>query len=368
MEQHVLDLSHALPSKVFGPENKGYIESLNKYFSAQERQIRPACFIRPQNTADVALIVSYLSRVNELHGIGSVKFAICSGGHGCFAGSANISDGITIDLQGLNSIEIDEDSLQVSIGTGASWGEVYRTLDPFALAVPGGRHSQVGVGGLTLGGKIILLRLAAELGQVDGIVDSSYRRLKKSGGLSHFSGHVGLVCDNVLEYEVVLASGSTVHIRENDPEHSDLFRALRGGSNNFGVITCFVFRAFRQGRLCGGNLMHPIDTRYQQLQTFYNFACGASYDPSASLIHSFGMSAESGSGFVNGIVYTKPECNPAVIRPFLKLEPIYLNTFRELSLTELTREQDSFNENGIQYVYRLFSGSRASRFHNKSNR
>ena len=28
------------------------------------------------------------------------------------------------------------------------------------------------------------------------------------GDLSHFSGSVGLVCDNVLEYEVVLASAT----------------------------------------------------------------------------------------------------------------------------------------------------------------
>ncbi|CAO1606145.1 hypothetical protein XANCAGTX0491_009645 [Xanthoria calcicola] len=167
-----------------------------------------------------------------------------------------------------------------------------------------------------------------------------------TGGLSHFSGHVGLVCDNVLEYEVVLASGLIVRATQNDPEYSDLVYALRGGSNNFGIVTQFTFRTFDQGHLWGGILIHPIETHAQQLQAFYDF-CADSYDPNASLIHSFGMSSERGSGFVNSVVYTKPKQDPAVVKPFTEIQPIYQNTLRELSLTTLTTEQDAFNENGL---------------------
>ena len=148
-------LSHALPGRVFSSEDQEYTESLTSYFSAQESHLKPACIIRPQSTADVATIVSYLVQANKSRGIGSVKFAIRSGGHACIAESANLSDGVTIDLRSLNTIELNDDS-QVCIGTGASWGEVIRKLDPLGLAVPGGRHSQVGVGGLTLGGKLIV--------------------------------------------------------------------------------------------------------------------------------------------------------------------------------------------------------------------
>lgn len=187
------------------------------------------------------------------------------------------------------------------------------------------------------------------------------QRLNILGGLSHFSGSVGLVCDNVLEYEVVLASATTVRVTEKDQEHSDLFRALHEGSNNFGIVTRFTFRAFRQGRLWGGTLIYPVETKDRQLQAFYNFAGNSSYDPNASLIHSFGMSAERGFGFVNGVVCTKPQSNPAVIKPFTSIEPTFLNTLRELSLTELTREQDSFNENGLWYVLRHTSDENAYR-------
>lgn len=61
----------------------------------------------------------------------------------------------------------------------------------------------VGVGGLTLG-----------------------------GGLSFLSGQYGLVCDNVVNYEVVLANASIVNA--NASNNPDLFFALKGGGNQFG--------------------------------------------------------------------------------------------------------------------------------------
>ena len=171
--------------------------------------------------------------------------------------------------------------------------------------------------------------------------------LTPAGGLSHFSGRFGLVCDNVLEYEVVLASGAVLIITENDGKHQDLLRALRGGSNNFGIVTRFTFRTFHQGHVWGGNIIHGLETKDQQLSTFYNYASSSKFDPSASLIQSCAMSGDRGSGIVNGIVCTAPETKPPSVQPFTRLEPIYINTLRELSLTELTLEQDAFNEYGL---------------------
>ena len=174
-------LLRALPGKVFIPESQEYIDSLRSYFSAQESQIKPACIVRPQTTADVVTVVAYLIQANQLHGIGSLKVAIRSGGHACFAGSANLTDGVTIDLRGLHSIDVNQGASQVSIGTGTSWGEVYRTLDPLGLAIPGGRHSQVGVGGLTLGGEATFsISMCTAVSAV-----SSYASSWKIGGTFH---------------------------------------------------------------------------------------------------------------------------------------------------------------------------------------
>ena len=153
----------------------------------------------------------------------------------------------------------------------------------------------------------------------------------------------------MIEYETVLASGAIALVRETG-SYADLFSALQGGGNNFGIVTRLVFGAFSQGRLWGGTLIQPLETRERQLQAFYDFVADPAFDPYASLIQSFGMSAERGEGFVNGVVYTKPESEPRVIKPFAAIEPTYMNSLRELSLTELTKEQDAFNENGLWYV------------------
>ncbi|KAF2111293.1 hypothetical protein BDV96DRAFT_603398 [Lophiotrema nucula] len=54
-------------------------------------------------------------------------------------------------------------------------------------------------------------------------------------------------------------------------------------------------------------------------------------------------------GSVNSIVYTKAETEPAAFRRFTTIQPAYMNTLRELSLIELTLEQDALNENGLWY-------------------
>jgi FAD binding domain len=81
----------------------------------------------------------------------SCPFAVRSGGHGK-SGFSNINGGVVIDLSALNAVSVREDRKVASIGPGATWGDVYGTLGPMNLTVPGGRHAGVGVGGLSLGG------------------------------------------------------------------------------------------------------------------------------------------------------------------------------------------------------------------------
>lgn len=52
------------------------------------------------------------------------------------------------------------------------------------------------------------------------------------GGLSFLSAQFGLACDNVVNYEVVLANASIVNA--NADSNTALFWALKGGGNQFG--------------------------------------------------------------------------------------------------------------------------------------
>lgn len=74
-------------------------------------------------------------------------------GNAAFAGSANIDQGVIIDLCSLAYISVAPDRTGTLVGSGATWGQIYAALDPMNLTVVGGRVPPVGLGGLLLGGE-----------------------------------------------------------------------------------------------------------------------------------------------------------------------------------------------------------------------
>lgn len=102
-----------------------------------------------------------------------VLFAIRSGGHSPMPFDASIDFGVCISLENLYKVSYDADTELASLGSGARWGAVYTELDKYNVTVVGGRIMDVGVGGLTL-----------------------------ESGLSYLIDLYGLVCDNVVNYEI----------------------------------------------------------------------------------------------------------------------------------------------------------------------
>jgi FAD/FMN-containing dehydrogenase len=101
-------------------------------------------------------ILDALPHFGEEFGI-ACQVAIRSGGHTPWAGAANINGGVTIDMSAINQVTVSADQMLTSIGPGARWIDVYLKLDALGLAVPGGRISEVGVGGLVTGGQHIAI-------------------------------------------------------------------------------------------------------------------------------------------------------------------------------------------------------------------
>lgn len=85
----------------------------------------------------------------------------------------------------------------------------------------------------------------------------------------------------MLNHEIVLASGALVNA--NATSHSDLNWALKGGSNNFGIVTRFELRTFEQGKLGGGYVGWPLSTKEAQFQAFADLANASPYDPYLSI-------------------------------------------------------------------------------------
>lgn len=97
-------------------------------------------------------ILSGLSVLGSNFNLGC-QFAIRSGGHTPWAGASNINAGVTIDMSSINQVTVSADQSYTSVGPGNRWVDVYLKLDALGLAVPGGRVSTVGVGGLVTGGE-----------------------------------------------------------------------------------------------------------------------------------------------------------------------------------------------------------------------
>lgn len=299
------------------PGAQAYNSSLSSYFSQQESQLKPLCVVSPTTVEDVSVAVSALSSAAaavDASEKSSCQFAIRSGGHAPFVGAANIANGVTIDLRGLGTVDVSSDRTIASVGVGATWGDVYSKLDPLVLSVAGGRAAQVGIGGLTTG-----------------------------GGISYFSTRYGWTCDTVSNFEVVLANGTIVNA--NAEQNSDLLFALRGGSNNFGVVTRVDLQAFEQGPIWGGTVFYPLSTIDQHLKAFVDLNSADAYDEYASLITSFGFAAGQGSAVVNSIEYTKAVENPPVFQALMEI-PSFYSTMRIANMADISTEQGSFQPNG----------------------
>ena len=144
-------LSLALGDKVLFPASTAYAQSTSSYWSKQEEALAPSCIVQPTSTDDVVTAIKTLT-LSDKGDSSKCNFAVRSGGHTPWAGSANINDGVTIDLSSINSVTINNERTVAFAGAGAIWGDVYRTMDAQGLAVVGGRGSSIGIGGLLTGG------------------------------------------------------------------------------------------------------------------------------------------------------------------------------------------------------------------------
>ncbi|KUJ07703.1 FAD-binding domain-containing protein [Mollisia scopiformis] len=234
-----------LRDRVVLPTTSEFAARIDSYFN-NSAKLTPACIFMPQKTAEVVTAIKAL--VN-----GGQKFAIRSGGSN-FWPSNNIDDGVTMDLKYLNTTEYDPKSETVMIGAGVCAGEIYERLAKYERAVGAAREASVGIAGLAL-----------------------------TGGITLFTGRYGFACDQVVAYEVVLADGRVV-IADATGGHKDLFKALKGGGNNFGIVTHFTMRTFPCSTIWGGGAILPKEIFPKAAEAIVDFVNRVSDDPDTNLI------------------------------------------------------------------------------------
>lgn len=134
-----------------------------------------------------------------------------------------------MDLSKLREVHVDPESETVVVQAGALWEDVDVAAAQHQLAVVGSTLNQIGAAGATLG-----------------------------GGYGWLTGQYGLAIDNLVRVKMILADGSIVTTSEK--EMPDLFWAVRGAGQCFGVAAEMCFQAHKLGsHVFAGTLVFTVD-------------------------------------------------------------------------------------------------------------
>lgn len=160
----------------------------------------------------------------------------------------------------------------------------------------------------------------------------------RSGGLSYYSCSRGFVCDNVVNYEVVLSSGEIVNA--NAESNEDLWVALRGGANNFGIVTRVELPVFEQGDLWGGKVFYFQPSMASQIQSLIAYLQDPAPATDVHICISMGYAPMLGDVMcMNDVFCLRPE-KPKALEPFVDMQPQIeqMKTLRAASLKGFTDE------------------------------
>ncbi|KAF1953113.1 FAD-binding domain-containing protein [Byssothecium circinans] len=290
-------LAAGLQDLVLLRDSAAYVDREASYW-ATNAALHPECIVQPRSTADVSRVVKILAKSSGLA-------ALRSGGHTQWTGSNDISNGVTIDLGRMKNVTYNAQTKLASVQPGPRWGDVYETLLGYGVCVVGGRDGNVGIGGYLTG-----------------------------GGNSYYTGRYGWGIDNVANFEVVLADGSIVNA--NPKSHSDLFKALKGGSGNFGIVTRFDLYTFPAKDVWGGIRAAARDQGDALAQAMVDFTNTNNKNPEAAFIINYTFNPGSSSDIL--VAHVVIDTDGVVNAPaFAKVQqiPVILNDVKNRSMANM---------------------------------
>ncbi|KAJ7827450.1 FAD-binding domain-containing protein [Mycena leptocephala] len=166
-----------------GPE---YETAATNTWNLENSEFQPTCIVFPRTSSHVQITMkAYMAR---------------AGSHSAMKGWNSVQDGVLIMFSHMKNASYSPVTDSITLEPGIHWQEAVAALEPFGVAPVG----DVGTG-LLLG-----------------------------GGLSWLSPSQGYAADTLKELDVVLVTGKMVTATATN-EYSDLFRALKGGGNRFGI-------------------------------------------------------------------------------------------------------------------------------------
>ncbi|MFF4606915.1 FAD-binding oxidoreductase [Streptomyces sp. NPDC001339] len=210
------NLAARIEGPVLLPGQEGFDEERTGYNLAVRHC--PEVIVGAARAEDVAEAVAFAAA----HGL---PVAVQNTGHGF---SVAAEDGLLVTTRRMDAVRVDPETHSAYVAAGARFEQVVPEAARHGLAPLNGSAPHVGVVSYTLGGGLALL------------------------GRTH-----GWAADRVRAMDVVTADGRLRHVTpDTEPE---LYRALLGGRDNFGIVTGMEFGLVPVARLYGGGLFFDLE-------------------------------------------------------------------------------------------------------------
>ncbi|KAF8657841.1 hypothetical protein AX16_002157 [Volvariella volvacea WC 439] len=266
-------------SAVYYPDQPEYEKGIHHWASSSTEQAE--CVVEPGTPEDVATILNIVGETRT-------PFGVKGGGHSANRGFSSTT-GVMIAMSRFTMVAYNPDTQTVDVGAGNVWDDVYRAVAPHGVNVVGGRVKGIGVAGFVLG-----------------------------GGYSWNTNEYGLALDNVVAVELVKPTGEIAQVdAESDPE---LLAALKGGLNNFGIVTRFTLRTHPQGEVWGGFIAYT-EAEYSALSIATAKFSKDVVDPKASMVTLYNI--VHGQHFPAVILFYDGSEPPAgIFDDFLDIKPL----------------------------------------------
>lgn len=182
--------------------------------------LRPAAVARPHSAEEVAAVVRAAAALG-------LRLVPQTTGHGALPlHGADLSDAVLVRLDGLTGVTVDADARTARVLGGTLWADVVAAAAKHGLTALHGSAGDVGVVGYALG-----------------------------GGLSFYGRRHGFAAESVRSVEMVTPAGRLVHASPS--ENPRLFRAVRGGGANLGVVVSLEIDLLPYDTVYAGMLLWP---------------------------------------------------------------------------------------------------------------
>ncbi|KAJ2917514.1 hypothetical protein MD484_g2939, partial [Candolleomyces efflorescens] len=293
-------------TKVYYPPALQYLKAIHHWsFASTELS---DCVVEPATPEDVG-------RVLQIVGETRTPFAVKGGGHSTNPGFSS-TKGVHISMVAFSQVTYDASSQTAQVGAGLVWDDVYEALEPYGVNVVGGRVSGVGVAGFTLG-----------------------------GGFSWKTNQYGLTVDTVEAYELVKPDGTVSTVTEGSD--SELFFGLKGGLNNFGIVTKFTLKTHPQTNVWGGLITFTKKQIPDVTAATAEFSASVT-DPKASIITTYNF-VLGAPGISLLLFYDGPTPPAGIFDHFLQI-PHFTRDVKTRTFLDLVKTPPSYlqaNQRGL---------------------